>query len=204
MRSKPGAGNPRIDRSFVLEATMVGYIAKDATRNPVLKARKGERVRITIVNGELMTHDIALEKMKVKSSVLVEKGSKTSIVFVAKESDTYFCTIPGHRQAGMVGKFEVTDKIEPAIIASKGTLPLKNGKPLNLNFETGTLKDWTAEGDAFTNGLIAQDPSPKHEKDARIRKEGRYFISSGGNKEHEKTGKLTSVPFKVTQPWAAL
>ena len=97
---------------IVLEATMLGYIAKDATRNPVLKARKGERVRITIVNGELMTHDIALEKLKIKSNVLVEKGSKTSIVFIAKESDTYFCTIPGHREAGMVGKFEVTDKID--------------------------------------------------------------------------------------------
>ena len=64
-------------------------------------------------------------------------------------------------------------------------------------------RDWTAEGEAFTNGLIAQDPSPKHEKDARIRKEGKFFISSGGNKEHEKTGKLTSVSFKVTQPYAA-
>lgn len=200
---KPAANNPKIDRSYVLEATMLGYIAKDGTRNPTLKARKGERVRITIVNGELMTHDIALEKGKVKSNVLVEKGTKASIVFVAKESDTYFCTIPGHRQAGMVGKFEVTDKIESTVVASKGTLPQKNGKPLNLNFETGTLKDWTAEGDAFTNGLIAQDPSPKHEKDARIRKEGKYFVSSGGNKEHQKTGKLTSVPFKVTQPWAA-
>lgn len=200
---KPAATSQKVDRTFVLEATMLGYIAKDGTRNPVLKARKGERIRITIVNGELMTHDIALEKLKVKSDVLVEKGSKTSIVFVAKESDTYFCTIPGHRQAGMVGKFEVTDKIEAVVVLPKGALPLKNGKPLNLNFETGTMKDWTAEGDAFTNGLISQDPSPKHEKDSRITKEGKYFISSGGSKEHEKTGKLTSATFKVTQPWAS-
>ena len=200
---KPAASSSKIDRSYVLEATMLGYIAKDGTRNPVLKARKGERVRITIVNGELMTHDIALEKLNIKSPVILEKGSRTSIVFVAKESDTYFCTIPGHRQAGMVGKFEVTDRIASPVISSTGTLPQKNGKPLNLNFETGTLRDWTAEGDAFTNGLIAQDPSPKHEKDASIRKEGKFFISSGGNKEHDKTGKLTSVPFKVTQPWAA-
>jgi putative membrane-bound dehydrogenase-like protein len=202
-QKKPAASTAKVDRSYVLETTMIGYIAKDGTRNPVLKARKGERVRITIINGELMTHDIALEKMKVKSNVLVEKGSKATIVFVAKESDTYFCTIPGHRQAGMVGKFVVTDKIETVVVASKGTLPKKDGKPLNLNFETGTLEDWTAEGDAFTNGLISKDPSPKHEKDTRIAKEGKYFVSSGGNKEHEKTGKLTSASFKVTQPWAA-
>src|SRR5205085_304224 len=31
-----------------------------------------------------------------------------------------------------------------------GVLPVgADGKPLNLDFETGTLKDWTAEGDAF-------------------------------------------------------
>ena len=41
---KPAASSSKIDRSYVLEATMLGYIAKDGTRNPVLKARKDERV----------------------------------------------------------------------------------------------------------------------------------------------------------------
>lgn len=193
----------KMDREFVLEATMLGYIAKDGTRNPVLKAKKGERVRITIVNTELMTHDIAMEKGKTKSKVLNEKGQRTSISFTASISDTYYCTIPGHRQAGMVGKFVVTASADARVITAKGLLPVKNGKPLNLNFETGTLKDWTAEGDAFQNGLISLDPSPKHAKDTRIGKEGRFFVSSGGNTEHDKTGTLTSVSFKVTQPWAA-
>src|SRR5437588_9188631 len=32
----------------------------------------------------------------------------------------------------------------------EGVLPAgANGKPLNLDFETGTLKDWRAEGKAF-------------------------------------------------------
>ena len=34
----------------------------DGIRNPTLWARTGETVRITIVNGELMVHDITLEK----------------------------------------------------------------------------------------------------------------------------------------------
>ena len=72
-----------ITREFVLEATMLGYIAKDGTRNPVLKAKRGDRVRITIVNGELMTHDVAMEKLKIKSKTLNEKGQRTSITFTA-------------------------------------------------------------------------------------------------------------------------
>ncbi|MBP8156154.1 MAG: cupredoxin domain-containing protein, partial [Leadbetterella sp.] len=96
----------KIDKEYFLEATMLGYFAKNGTRNPVLKANKGMRVRITITNGEVMTHDISMEKLGVKSKTIFEKGATTSITFIAENSDTYFCTVPGHRAAGMVGKFE--------------------------------------------------------------------------------------------------
>ena len=33
-------------------------------------------------------------------------GDRASITFTAERNDTYFCTIPGHRAAGMVGRFE--------------------------------------------------------------------------------------------------
>src|SRR5262245_55081555 len=37
-----------------------------------------------------------------------------------------------------------------AASAAEGLLPVgKDGKPLNLDFEDGTLKDWTASGPAF-------------------------------------------------------
>src|SRR6185369_1432295 len=39
-----------------------------------------------------------------------------------------------------------------------GVLPVgENGKPLNLDFETGTLSDWTTEGDAFKNQPVQGD-----------------------------------------------
>jgi hypothetical protein len=82
------------DRDYTLQATMLGYFGVDGTRNPVLQAKKGEVVRIKIVNGELMTHDIALEKLGIKSKVLVQKGDTASIVFKAVTNDTYFCSIP--------------------------------------------------------------------------------------------------------------
>ena len=84
----------KIDKEYFLEATMLGYFAKNGTRNPVLKANKGMRVRITITNGEVMTHDISMEKLGVKSKTIFEKGATTSITFMAENSDTYFCTVP--------------------------------------------------------------------------------------------------------------
>ena len=200
---KPTPNTEKVDREYALESTMLGYFAKDGARNPTLKANKGDRVRITITNGELMTHDIALEKLGIKSKTLQEKGSHASITFTADKSDTYYCTVPGHRAAGMVGSFEVVEgAIGTATVA--GQLPMKNGKALNLDFETGTLNDWTATGDAFANPIFGQDdPSPVHEKDMHIGFEGTYFLSSGGTVNAKQTGTLTSMPFTVNQSFAA-
>ncbi|SEI44409.1 putative membrane-bound dehydrogenase domain-containing protein [Dyadobacter koreensis] len=201
-KSRTVQDTTKFDRDYALEATMLGFFAPDGARNPTLKANKGDRVRIKITNGELMTHDISLEKLGLKSKVIIEKGATTSIVFKASQSDVYYCSVPGHRAAGMVGNFEVVE----GIISDKtvaGQMPMKDGKPLNLNFETGTLQDWIATGDAFTNALVNEDPSPIHEKDMKIGFEGEYFLSSGGTLNYRQTGTLTSVPFKVTQPFAA-
>lgn len=198
----PFADSVKIDRDYALEATMLGYFAKDGARNPTLKANKGDRVRITITNGELMIHDIALEKLGLKSKTIQEKGARASITFTAGQSDTYFCSVPGHRTAGMVGKFEV---VEGAVVetAAVGQLPTRDGQPLNLDFEAGTLRDWTATGDAFADPLLNQDPSPVHEKDLHIGFAGKHFLSSGGTAHYQRTGTLTSVPFVVTQPYAS-
>ena len=65
----PAAAKPKpFDREYTLESTMLGYRGVggeiDGIRNPTLWALTGETVRITIVNGELMVHDIALEKLE--------------------------------------------------------------------------------------------------------------------------------------------
>lgn len=192
----------KIDREFTLEATMLGYFAPDGAKNPTLRAKKGERIRLKIVNGELMTHDIALEKLALKSKTILEKGSSATLVFTAQENDTYYCSVPGHRAAGMVGKLEVSENDVTAKVVT-GQIPQKNGQPVNLNFETGTLQDWTATGDAFANGLISADPSPLHEKEMRIGFDGKFFVSSGGITNAKQIGTLTSVPFTVTQPFAS-
>lgn len=190
-----------IDREYALEASMLGYFAKDGTRNPILRANKGDRVRITVTNGETMTHDIAMEKLGIKSGTLLEKGSKTSITFWAETDDTYYCTVPGHRAAGMVGRFEIVEG-NLSVQAVEGKVPLKDGRPLNLGFERGTLADWTATGDAFKNALFSSS-SPVYGEGMEVRFGGDYFVSSGGTKDYQMKGTLTSIPFEVTQPFAS-
>src|SRR5262245_38019759 len=85
--------------------------------------------------------------------------------------------------------------------SNAGMLPTgKDGKPLNLNFETGTLKDWTATGDAFKGQPIKGDVVHSRRADMKSEHAGEYWIGGyerGGDKPQ---GTLTSVPFTVTEP----
>ena len=191
------------DREYRLESSMLGYRGIggeiDGIRNPTLWAKTGETVRITIVNGELMVHDIALEKGEVKSTQILDKGATANITFKATTSDTYFCSLPGHRVAGMEGRLEVSDS-RPS---SEGTTPEANGRPLNLDFESGTLENWTATGDAFD--LVKGDGLPEGgaDRSSTVRgQSGTYWVSSGV-KGSARRGALESVPFEVTQPFAS-
>ncbi|MDB6155810.1 MAG: putative rane-bound dehydrogenase domain protein, partial [Chthoniobacteraceae bacterium] len=87
-----------------------------------------------------------------------------------------------------------------------GTLPLgKDGKPLNLDFEDGTLRDWTATGDAFKGqpykGPI--DPNRDFGEGKFANHQGAFWIGGYELLKDAPQGTLTSAPFKVTQPYAA-
>src|SRR5688572_20859031 len=80
---------------------------------------------------------------------------------------------------------------------SPGVLPTgPDGKPLNLDFEQGSLKDWTASGDAFANQPVRGDTVAKRRQDMKSGHQGEYWI---GTFEHDlgdkAQGTLTSAPF---------
>lgn len=83
--------------------------AIDGVVNPELTAQTGTGVRVTVVNGDGMAHDFSIADFGIKTPLVSAKGSTTEIVFAVVEgqegSYDYFCTISGHRQAGMAGKF---------------------------------------------------------------------------------------------------
>jgi putative membrane-bound dehydrogenase-like protein len=194
----PGTATPH--REYILEASILGYRGVggeiDGVRNPTLWARTGETVRITIVNGELMVHDIVIEKLDVRSTQILDKGAKATITFKATQSDTYFCSLPGHRVAGMEGRIDVSDtpRTQP-----EGEPPTMNGRALELDFESGTLENWTATGDAFE--VVKADVTSETAQ-RRNGHHGAYWVTSG-LRGGSRRGVLTSVPFRVTKPYAS-
>src|SRR6266700_1160377 len=85
-----------------------------------------------------------------------------------------------------------------------GVLPVgADGKALNLDFETGTLKDWTATGNAFDGQPMKGDKVAARRNDMKSQHQGDYWIGGFEVAGDKPTGTLTSVPFKVTQPWGA-
>ena len=84
-----------------------------------------------------------------------------------------------------------------------GIAPLgDDGKALNLDFETGDLKDWTATGTAFEGQPIKGDTVSKRRNDMKSGHKGEYWIGTYEKAGDPAVGTLTSVPFKVTHPWA--
>ena len=89
-------------------------------------------------------------------------------------------------------------------VKSDGVLPVgADGKPLNLDFETGTLKDWTLDGKAFEGQPIQGDTVFARRKDNKSEHQGKYWIGGFEKLQDKPVGTLTSVPFAVTHPWAS-
>jgi nitrite reductase (NO-forming) len=90
--------------------------------NPVLTARQGDTVQITLINGEGAEHDIVLPDQNIASQHVVGKGASTTVSFraVAAGEFVYFCSLPGHRQAGMEGKLTVAPPPAPEAPVAEG------------------------------------------------------------------------------------
>jgi nitrite reductase (NO-forming) len=99
-------------RSGVAEGRMV-YIGVggdiDEKVNPTLTVHEGEVVQVNLINGEGAEHDLVLDQYAARSGRVLGKGASTSLVFTADKTGefAYFCSVPGHRDAGMEGRLSV-------------------------------------------------------------------------------------------------
>lgn len=83
----------------------------DARINPELTARRGDTVRVVLINGDGMPHDLVVLDFDVQTALVSSRGQDTDAIFTADESGTfaYYCSVAGHRQAGMEGKLIVEE-----------------------------------------------------------------------------------------------
>jgi nitrite reductase (NO-forming) len=134
----------------------------DGVVNPTLRVAEGDIVEITLINGDGMLHDVAFPDFDAFSEGITSKGSTTVITFTADRSGefVYFCTIPGHQQAGMegrlvVGDFEPTERATAdSIVLDPAEVPQPIGRrsPQHVTFEIETieLEGQLADGTTFT------------------------------------------------------
>lgn len=169
--SAPAAGSPAYVpearytlRSGIAEGRMV-YIGVggtiDGQVNPVLSAVEGQMVQLILINGEGAEHDIVFPDQDARSQRITGRGASTSMAFRAGRSGdyVYFCDVPGHRLAGMEGKFLVTpvsptQTVVEADISQRANdvpPPIGNRPPqtVRVDLVTVELEGRLAEGTTF-------------------------------------------------------
>jgi len=135
----------------------------DGQINPVLSAAEGQLVQVTLLNGEGAEHDIVFADQGPAGSSphIVGRGASTNIAFVASKAGdyVYFCSLPGHRLAGMEGQFLITPKppaqtvVEADISQNATDVPPPIGKrapqTVRVDLATVELEGRLAEGTTF-------------------------------------------------------
>ncbi len=99
----------------------------DGEINPMLEANVGDTVRLTVVNGDPVLHDLTINEFNVTTGQMLEDEQTITLEFLVTmpgEFD-YYCSVPGHREIGMFGKLRVNGEVavgESAELAdSQGT-----------------------------------------------------------------------------------
>lgn len=107
----PGASpsaSPQAGASPVAGGTSVQIAAVDiAFDPPQFTIPANTDVKVTITNKGSLQHDFAIDALKIKTKLL-NPGESVAITINAKPGQyQYYCTVPGHKDAGMVGTMTV-------------------------------------------------------------------------------------------------
>lgn len=87
----------------------MAFVGADGTINPNITARTGDTVNITLISGDSVIHDLVLPDFNVATGQLTRKDQQVTVTFIPSVPGefTYYASIPGHREAGMMGKLIV-------------------------------------------------------------------------------------------------
>jgi nitrite reductase (NO-forming) len=129
--------------------------------NPDLKVAPGAVVEIRLINGDGAVHDWAVPELGAYTDQIAGKDKETVLTFKAGNTGSYvyYCTVPGHRQAGMEGRLIVGDVlvVETAtnsVVRDPADLPaaLNRSQPatLRVDLETTEIEARLADGVSYT------------------------------------------------------
>jgi uncharacterized cupredoxin-like copper-binding protein len=101
-----GGGGGGSASALKFEADPNGQLAYTTTS----ATAKAGKVSIEFNNPQALTHDVAIESSsgeEVGKTELVADGSDSTTVDLKPGTYTFYCTVPGHREAGMEGTLTV-------------------------------------------------------------------------------------------------
>lgn len=141
----------------------------DGVVNPTLRVEPGQVVQVNLINGDGALHDVVAPDFRAKSDQIAGKGSSSVMVFRADKAGeyVYYCSVPGHRAAGMEGMIQVGEKkaeqdVLPSVVRNPADLPRPVGdrapRELSFTLETVEKKARLADGTSYRfwtfNGTI--------------------------------------------------
>lgn len=85
----------------------------DGIVNPDLVIQAGRKISLRITNGDGIPHDLLILDLNIQVPLVNGKGTATEVDFTVRGDQagtySYFCTVSGHRQAGMEGKLIIVE-----------------------------------------------------------------------------------------------
>ncbi|WP_018719139.1 cupredoxin domain-containing protein [Arhodomonas aquaeolei] len=93
----------------VPESGHITVVGKEFQYSPSrIHVEKGQHVTLVFKNAGALSHNLTIPKLGLKTET-IQGGATDTIEFTAKKAATYpfWCTVPGHKQAGMTGGVEV-------------------------------------------------------------------------------------------------
>jgi nitrite reductase (NO-forming) len=132
----------------------------DGVINPDLHFQPGQVVQLVLINGDGTQHDLIAPDVGAATDIVTELGASTATVFQVGEEGTYdyWCSLPGHRAAGMEGSIIVGEGGEEAaalasIVRDPTDLPppLEAREPVthDITLTTTELEARLADGTSY-------------------------------------------------------
>lgn len=125
----------------------------DGLINPTLTANPGDVVKITLINGDGMLHDVAIDEFDIATDQFAGIDEQDSITFAVDQIGEfiYYCSVPGHRQAGMWGRLVVG---QPTDLAVTGADIVRN--PADMPAPIGDREPQTVQVELIAQEVVGQ------------------------------------------------